>query len=82
MYHTKSNLKIFPVFRLNGKRVVVIVTKNHWPSVLMRTFDQISEIKHSHENVWQLIFCHNDGAKVSVDAGQARHLPPVVIGSL
>ena len=49
----------------------------------MRTFDQISEIKHSHENVWQLIFCHNDGAKVSslewTTAGQARHLPPVVI---
>jgi hypothetical protein len=26
------------------------------PNVLMRAFDQISEIKHSHENVWQLIF--------------------------
>jgi len=26
------------------------------PNVLVRIFDQISEIKHSYENVWQLIF--------------------------
>jgi len=48
----------------------VIVTKNQLPNVLMRTFDQISEIKHSYENVWQLIFCHNDEAKVA--SGQSR----------
>jgi hypothetical protein len=33
-------------------------------------FDQISEIKHSYENVWQLTFCHNDDAKVA--SGQSQ----------
>ena len=65
------------IFRASTRDLrIVIVTKNQLPNVLMRTFDQISEIKHSHENVWQLIFW----CKVSVvDAGQARHLPPVVV---
>ena len=49
------------------------VTKKSVAKVLMRTFDQISEIKHSHENVWQLIFwC--EGLEWTT-AGQARHLP-------
>ena len=38
---------------------------------------QISRTKHSHENVWQLIlWC--EGLQWTI-AGQARHLPPVVI---
>jgi len=45
------------IFRASTRDLrIVIVTKNQLPNVLMRTFDQISEIKHSHENVWQLIF--------------------------
>ena len=56
-------------------------TKNQLPNVLANvrsdSLDQISQTKHSHENVWQLIFwC--EGLEWTI-AGQARHLPPVVI---
>ena len=38
---------------------------------------KISQTKHSHENVWQLIFwC--EGLEWTI-AGQARHLPPGVV---
>jgi hypothetical protein len=68
--------RILPDFSRSSTRDlrIIIVTKNQLPNVLMRMFDQISEIKHSHENVWQLIFWLE-----WTTAGHARHLPPVVI---
>jgi hypothetical protein len=51
--------------------------QNVLANVRSDSLDQISQTKHSHENVWQLIFwC--EGLEWTI-AGQARHLPPVVI---
>jgi hypothetical protein len=49
---TRVVLITIPLPRLKELSVqrTIIVTKNQLPNVLMRTFDQISEIKHSHEN--------------------------------